>query len=255
MEARGVHTQRGSHPRNTSGRNKVQGGGCRRGPVSPLAGESAAAGWGHLGHRLLGGSEGRRGREGEAASRAGEDSAHSLHFWLSISVSVKGAAAQGPEGGALKRGHHGHDLWDFSLTSLKWPVWVQRRGWGLHQSLRCCWRVWWNAVVGHGAWAGTENARDKGSSWFHEKGGQKRWARTGIMEVLSHCCGGSIPVIAHTSTTISVHPIFSSFKALLEYPLSILELKFLPPLNSYPPWKWKWKLVSCVRLFATPCTI
>lgn len=34
MQAGEAHTQRGSHPRSTSGRNKVHGGGCRRGPVA-----------------------------------------------------------------------------------------------------------------------------------------------------------------------------------------------------------------------------
>ena len=71
MEAGGVHAQRGSHPWNTHGRNKAQGGGCRRGPVSPLAGGWASVGWEHLGHGLLGDSEGRGGGEAEAASGTG----------------------------------------------------------------------------------------------------------------------------------------------------------------------------------------
>lgn len=57
----------------------------QEGPSGPLSGGWAAAGWGHLGHRLLGGSERKRGgRESEAASRAGEESAHRLQFDLAF---------------------------------------------------------------------------------------------------------------------------------------------------------------------------
>ena len=37
-------------------------------------------------------------------------------------------------------------------------------------------------VMGHGVWAGKEKAGDKGSSRFHDNGGQEAKARTRIME-------------------------------------------------------------------------
>ena len=77
---------------------------------------------------------------------------------------MKGAAAQGPEEDAFKRGHHGCDCGTFlSQASSDQCGYKEGDGASIRASgvAGVC-----NGTpkVGHGAWAGKDNTNDKGSS-------------------------------------------------------------------------------------------